>query len=118
MKTGAVFLLLVVALPTTLGVPYSSRDVPIEDKIRGEAAGSPVYAALEGAFAQNKHSLVARQAGIIRNDLEHGRCAPNIIIFARGTSEGGNMGMGVGIPLQNAVDTALPGRVIYQGVNR
>ena len=123
MKTGTAYLLLLVtALPAVSGAPYShisARDASIEDKIRAELADSPVYTTLGEDFAEiNKQSKVSKRADITRNDLEDGKCAPNIIIFARGTSEPGNMGGGVGVPLQNAVDDVLPGRVIYQGVNR
>lgn len=123
MKTSAVYLLAAV-LPAAFGMPYhpiSARDVSTEDKIRTEAADSPAYAALEEAFARiNKQSIVSKRADTTRNDLQEGKCAPNIIIFARGTSETGNMGggSGVGVPLQNAVDVVLGGRVIYQGVNK
>ncbi|KAF8448374.1 cutinase-domain-containing protein [Terfezia claveryi] len=119
MKASAAYLLfLVTAFPAVSGVPYPPISASTEDKIRAEAVDSPVYVALGEAFAQvNKQPVVSKRADTIRNDLEQGKCAPNIIIFARGTSEIGNMGSGVGVPLQNAVDAVLPGRVIYQGVN-
>ncbi|RPB18955.1 cutinase-domain-containing protein [Terfezia boudieri ATCC MYA-4762] len=119
MKASATYLLLLVTTFLVVsGVPYPPISSSIEDKIRAEAVDSPVYVALGEAFAQiNKQHVVSKRADITRNDLEQGKCAPNIIIFARGTSETGNMGIGVGVPLQNAVDADLPGRVIYQGVN-
>jgi len=122
MKTGAAYLLLATALLVVSGAAHpliSARDVPLEDKIRSGAADSPLYAALGDAFAQiNGQSVVSKRGNPTRNDLEQGKCASNIIIYARGTNETGNMGNGPGASLQDAVDAVLPGRVIYQGVNK
>jgi len=51
------------------------------------------------------------------NDVQNGKCAPTTLIFARGTTEQGNMGMVVGPPLANQLISAMGGNVAVQGVN-
>lgn len=127
MKSIASFLLLAASLSAVLGAPssypasISARATTLtEDEIAAVAGNSDFYIALEEAFAKIKkpQASLVKRADLTRNDLEQGKCAPNIIIFARGTTEDGNMGNGVGVPLQNAVDAVLSGKVIYQGVNQ
>ncbi|OJD40262.1 cutinase [Diplodia corticola] len=43
-------------------------------------------------------------------------CAPITVIFARGTTETGDLGAVVGPPLQAALEAKLPGKVAVQGV--
>ena len=59
-----------------------------------------------------------RQASSTANDLVNGKCAPVTVIFARGTTETGNIGTVVGPPLESAVQSALGGasNVAFQGV--
>jgi cutinase len=51
-----------------------------------------------------------------RNDVTSGACKPVTLIFARGTTEQGNMGSLVGPPFAKALEEALPGQVAVQGV--
>lgn len=48
-------------------------------------------------------------------DLTTGKCARNILIWARGTFEGGNVGS-MGRPLIDAINKVLPGSTIGEGV--
>lgn len=62
--------------------------------------------------------LVARQTGATANDLENGECKAMTLIFARGTTEAGNMGSVVGPPFANAlIQAAGAENVAVQGVN-
>lgn len=62
--------------------------------------------------------LVARQTGAVANDLQNGDCKAMTLIFARGTTEAGNMGSVVGPPFANAlIQAAGAGNVAVQGVN-
>ena len=63
--------------------------------------------------------LAARQAvGSTANDLQDGDCKAMTLIFARGTTETGNMGTIVGPPFANALQQAAgEGNVAVQGVN-
>ncbi|KAF3082709.1 hypothetical protein TWF706_001593 [Orbilia oligospora] len=65
--------------------------------------------------------LVPRQSRTTRNDLQNGSaCKPFTLIFARGTTEVGNLGTVVGPPLISALGRVLPGganALAVQGVN-
>ncbi|KAI5851614.1 cutinase-domain-containing protein [Morchella snyderi] len=52
-----------------------------------------------------------------RNDLIDGECNDIIVIWARGSSEPGNVGITLGPPFFDAIEEAEPGRTIVQGVN-
>ncbi|KAI5857056.1 cutinase-domain-containing protein [Tricharina praecox] len=52
-----------------------------------------------------------------RNELTAGRCADAIVIFARGTTETGNVGTVLSGPLFRAISDETNGRAIFQGVN-
>ncbi|KAI5787546.1 cutinase [Pyronema domesticum] len=52
-----------------------------------------------------------------RNELLEGKCAPIIVIFARGTTEPGNVGDDVGPMFFDALMKLRPGKVMIQGVN-
>ena len=59
-----------------------------------------------------------RQIGGTANDLVNGICRPVSVVFARGTTEGGNIGTIVGPPLQSALQSLLgSGNVAFQGVD-
>ncbi|KAL8741489.1 MAG: hypothetical protein Q9190_005911 [Brigantiaea leucoxantha] len=62
--------------------------------------------------------LVSRQyGGGTENDVTNqAPCKPLTVIFARGTSEGGNVGSVAGPPFFKALDSALPNQVNVQGV--
>lgn len=59
----------------------------------------------------------AYTTGATANDVTNGVCAPLTVIFARGTSESGNIGSVVGPPLFKALISALgSSKVALQGV--
>jgi hypothetical protein len=56
--------------------------------------------------------------GGVRNDIINGKCKPVTLIFARGTSELGNIGQIVGPPFVVALEKEFgKGNVAVQGVN-
>ncbi|KAK6332941.1 hypothetical protein TWF718_010769 [Orbilia javanica] len=64
--------------------------------------------------------LLPRQSRTTRNDLQNAACKPFTLIFARGTTETGNLGTVVGPPLISALGRVLPGgsnALAVQGVN-
>ena len=123
MKTFSCLLAIVLATigtVTSSPVPYASpQNLPAasESEVPADVLSSPVYKALEVGF---KNPVEATSRSILtRNDLEEGKCAPNIIIHARGTTELGNIGLFAGAPLiASLVDIFLPGKFIVQGVNK
>ncbi|KAK6854945.1 cutinase [Apiospora arundinis] len=60
--------------------------------------------------------LEARQSGINANDLKDGNCAGNVFIFARGSTEIGNMGTICGPQTCSGLKSRLNNDVICQGV--
>ena len=57
-------------------------------------------------------------AGVTRNDIVNGICKPFTLIFARGTTEDGNVGNIVGPPFVLALEKAFgASNVAVQGVN-
>lgn len=95
-----------------------ARSAPTEEDIQPSVKNTTVYIALHDAFSQVNDEALSSPANTTRNDLEEGKCAPNILIFARGTTETGNIGKRVGVPLIKEVDAALAGSVSFQGVNK
>lgn len=62
--------------------------------------------------------LSKRQGSTTRNDLTDGECKNVTVIFARGTTEAGNVGSLAGPPFFDALDEALgDGIVAVQGVD-
>lgn len=79
-------------------------------------------AALEAGFAEieaSKTEVSIAAVASVRNDLTDGGCDDIIVIFARGTSGEGNVGVAtsVGPIFFGNLSAAEPGRVIVQGVN-
>lgn len=70
------------------------------------------------SFASASPVAVPRAAGDTRNDLTSGgACKPMTVIFARGTTETGNVGTLVGPPFFRALESAMgAGNVAVQGV--
>ncbi|KAK8036640.1 cutinase [Apiospora phragmitis] len=60
--------------------------------------------------------LDARQLGSTENDLKDGKCAGNVFIFARGSTEIGNMGTVCGPQTCSGLKSRMDGDVICQGV--
>lgn len=75
------------------------------------------------AIAAPAQELEVRQFGggsssSTRNDVKNNApCKPLTVIFARGTSEAGNVGSVAGPPFFKALDSALPSQVNVQGVD-
>lgn len=62
--------------------------------------------------------LEPRQSSSTRNELVNGPCRPVTVIYARGTSEAGNIGSIAGPPLESALDSRLgTNTVAFQGVD-
>lgn len=51
------------------------------------------------------------------NELAEGKCAPFILLFARGTNGSGNVGEGVAPALIRELTSLRPGQFIVQGTN-
>lgn len=62
-------------------------------------------------------STTTYTSGSTANDVANGVCAPLTVIFARGTSEAGNIGSIIGPPLFQALSSDLNKHVALQGVN-
>ena len=60
---------------------------------------------------------VERRQGATSNDLLNGPCKAVTVIFARGTSESGNIGAIVGPPLEASLNNRLGSNVAFQGVD-
>ena len=64
------------------------------------------------------HALpIEPRQGVISNDLLNGPCKAVTVIFARGTTEIGNIGAIVGPPLDYELNKRLGGNVAFQGVD-
>ena len=44
-------------------------------------------------------------------------CKPNVLLFARGTTEGGNIGSSVGPSLNRELEKLAPGKFLFQGID-
>lgn len=76
--------------------------------------GSTAFA---GPIAKRASSTTGYTSGDTATDVTDGVCAPLTVIFARGTSETGNIGLIIGPPLFAALKTDLDSQVALQGVN-
>ncbi|KAL1836386.1 hypothetical protein VTJ49DRAFT_5224 [Mycothermus thermophilus] len=82
------------------------------------AAALPTTSVSEGEHAEAAR-IMARQLNTIRNDLERGNandCPRAIFIFARGTTEPGNMGITTGPILAGALEDNFRRDIWVQGV--
>jgi cutinase len=69
-------------------------------------------------FLQSHTYNAKANAQSTASDVQNGVCAPVTLIFARGTTEPGNLGTIVGPPLASAMKTAFGDKgVAIQGVN-
>ena len=77
------------------------------------------YTNLKAASAAAMPGSVARALGdMTQNDLRNGVCKPLTILFARGTTEGGNVGTLAGPPFFEAVGQAMGAdNVAVQGID-
>lgn len=115
-STAAVFASLLLAPSFVLASPRAqsaSASVPATTP-----KSSPVEA-LETAFRNLRASKVSSLAAVVttRNELIDGKCAPIIVLFARGTTEPGNVGDDVGPEFFDQLSLLRPGNVIVQGTN-
>ncbi|PWW77665.1 Carbohydrate Esterase Family 5 protein [Tuber magnatum] len=111
-----------VLLPAALARPrpdVSSLAVDFRS-FRTTPDSSPVetlQAALRKIRADKAGKTTSAAVAATRSELIAGRCNDIIVIFARGTTEPGNVGDDVGPSFFDALAALEPGRVIVQGVN-
>lgn len=74
------------------------------------------YGTLEGRSLLDGLNDVDKRQLMSSNDLLKGACKANILIFARGTTEMGNMGSTVGPALKNGLNLLGLGKWAFQGV--
>lgn len=115
-STAAVFASLLLAPSFVHAAPRAQPAAPVAPTTVTKS--SPVDA-LENAFRNLRASKVSSLAAVVttRNDLLDGKCAPIIVLFARGTTEPGNVGDDVGPQFFDQLSALEPGRVIVQGTN-
>ncbi|RPB06008.1 cutinase-domain-containing protein [Choiromyces venosus 120613-1] len=112
----------VLLLPVALARPRPDVSNPTVDleSFKTTSNSGPAQA-LEAAFrnlrSSNSSEVSAAAVVATRNELIESRCDDVIVIFARGTTELGNVGDGVGPAFFDALVALEPGRVIIQGVN-
>lgn len=98
MHASVLFSAIVACLPATLARPSAIHSLDSSIKVRS--------------------TVVARQFGSSSDDLLDGVCAAVSVIFARGTTEPGNIGTVVGQPLSDNLDEVLGAdNVAFQGVD-
>lgn len=95
----------------TAALPAPSNTVDPETIVN-----SPIYQAYKGAFSANIGGS-SENSIVTRNDLIDGKCNDVIVIFARGSTEPGNIGITLGPVFFDAIEKVEPGRIITQGVN-
>lgn len=112
--------LLAAALLSASTVVAAPAPVPSPKEIDSDVLKRSLYDAYEKAFSAGAPSELDKRQLLssTRNDLQNGRCADVTIIWARGTTETGNVGTVLSGPVFNALDlTSVRNRYIVQGVN-
>ncbi|KAH8155087.1 uncharacterized protein LAJ45_00096 [Morchella importuna] len=112
-------------LDTGAGTPATDPPAGVDiSEIPPAPVGSTPVSAIEDAFKSlraAKHADTFSTLAAVkttRNELlEKKTCAPVIVIFARGTTEPGNVGDDVGPYFFDALAALKPGKVAVQGVN-
>lgn len=108
------------------GVPGSLPSIPDLGSGSGTGGSLPSIPSLPSTGTPSTGgstggSLGGGFAGIggnTANDVTSGQpCKSNILLFARGTTEGGNLGSTVGPSLQREIEKAAPGKFMFQGVS-
>lgn len=116
----AVFATLLLAPSFVHAAPWPQPAAPAGPIPATIPESSPI-SSLENAFKSLRASRVssASAAAVVttRNELLEGRCAPIIVLFARGTTEPGNVGDDVGPFFFDQLLALRPGKVIVQGTN-
>lgn len=112
--TAAVFASLLLA-PLVHAAPWPQSGPAYAPVVVPNA--SPV-SALENAFKSLRASKPHPAAAVVttRNELLDGKCAPIIVLFARGTTEPGNVGDDVGPFFFDQLALLRPGTIV-QGTN-
>lgn len=108
--------LLLPQLSSALSWPQTADGiVTVERKATPMEALAAAFEELEASKTEVSSAAVES----IRNDLLNGGCGDIIVIFARGTSARGNVGVPTSVgPMFFSNSSAVePGRVIAQGVN-
>jgi hypothetical protein len=91
-----------------LGAPTASQtESELYERTMVEGYENLFRKGIKAREAEIASSIEARQLGSsTRNELESGRCADAIVIYARGTTESGNVGTVLSGPLFLAIDSA------------
>lgn len=77
----------------------------------------PSFAALGNIASYISTTSAPADPATTYNDLADGKCAPFILLFARGTNGTGNVGEGVGPALIKELTALRPGQFMVQGTN-
>ncbi|GAB7330692.1 hypothetical protein MBLNU13_g02254t1 [Cladosporium sp. NU13] len=77
-----------------------------------------VVALLAAVAAAVPTGLERRQLGMTENELKSGSCKKITLVYARGSTEMGNMGSSLGPPTCSGLKRKFPGQVACQGVGR
>jgi cutinase len=117
--------LLLAPATSALTIPlYPRQNSPINQFLSLIADLFPVNVAITaiGDAITNAEEAVSRVLGIptVESDLVNGQCGDVIVIFARGTTEPGNVGAIVGPPFFQALESRLKGKgksLSVQGVD-
>lgn len=75
-----------------------------------------ITALLVAAAAAAPTGIERRQFGMTENDLKSGSCKKITLVYARGSTEMGNMGSSLGPPTCSGLKKKFPGQVACQGV--
>lgn len=108
-------------VPAALAAPQA---IPVTTTVNVPITGVPVSSVstlsdLPSTLTSSLAGCTNIQNSVTSNDIVNGVCRPVTLIFARGTSEGGNMGSIVGPPFVAALQARLGGNnsLAVQGVN-
>lgn len=118
-RLGASLLLF---LPMVVAVPAKRQNSPTNTLLSLVTELYPVNVLVKdvSGFITEADVAFGELAGYktTENDVVQGKCADIIVVFARGTTETGNVGSLVGPPFFEAIKEQLGGRTLaIQGVN-
>ena len=113
------FLALLPLIPFALSNPVANHAAPHRRQATPTACSAiPISPTLIASAVAGCQSITAPPDGLVRNDIIDGICKPITLIFARGTTEDGNIGDIVGPPFVGALDNVFgANNVAVQGVN-
>lgn len=122
---AATLLSLLTAVASVIAAPAPQVDVSTTTSIQNVNVDSDFIAKLELMFAGkwdptnpavgSEEASLQKRAGVTQTDLIDGKCGNVIFIYARGTTQGGNIGENPGVKLTAALQSAISGTIV-QGV--